>query len=173
MGRAENKQDIGGSRRRHARTPLQVLVQYRFESMEAFLSEYSLNISPGGIFIKTLEPRKAEATIAGLIRTAESAVTKADALEARLHNPTAEVVYDILAMRGGTRLYSRLAPLQMWAIEADGPPTAGMTQVIEQQEQELGQLDRETRAFLSQEVAPINATADKLGLAFVIVGRER
>ena len=46
-----------------------------------------------------------------------------------------------------------------------------MTQVIELQEQELAQLERETRAFLSQEVAPINATAAKLGLAFVVIGR--
>lgn len=121
--------------------------------------------------IKALEPRKSEAPIAELLKSSEAVIKKADAVEDRLHNPTAEVVYDILAMRGGTRLYSRLSPLQMWAIEADGPPTAGMTQVIELQEQELAQLERETRAFLSQEVAPINATAAKLGLAFVVIGR--
>jgi molecular chaperone DnaK len=43
-------------RRRHPRTPLSMLVQYRFNSFEDFLAEYSLNISPGGIFIRTDQP---------------------------------------------------------------------------------------------------------------------
>ena len=94
---------------------------------------------------------------------------KADALEDKLHNRSAEVVYDILAMRGGTRLYSRLAPLQMWAIEGDGPPTTGMLQVLEAQEKELAELERETRNFIDEEVGTLNATAVKLGLSFVIV----
>ena len=72
-------------------------------------------------------------------------------------------------MRGGTRLYSRLAPLQMWAIEAEGPPTAGMMQVLEEQEKELAALEGETKAFLSTDVAAVNVHASKLGLAFVIV----
>ena len=77
-----------------------------------------------------LEPRKAESDVADLMRTREAAIKKAFAIEDKLHNPTAEVVYDILAMRGGARLYSRLSPLQMWAIESNGAPTAGMTQVL-------------------------------------------
>jgi photosystem II stability/assembly factor-like uncharacterized protein len=116
-----------------------------------------------------LDARKGQASIAELLKTSEAAIKRADALEDRLHNPTAEVVYDILAMRGGTRLYSRLAPLQMWAAEGDGPPTAGMTQVIEEQEKELTQLERETQRFLSQDVESINAAASKLGLAYLIV----
>ena len=44
-------------RRKHPRTPLSLLVQYRFNTFEDFLAEYSLNISPGGIFIRTDEPR--------------------------------------------------------------------------------------------------------------------
>ena len=73
-------------------------------------------------------------------------------------------------MRGGTRLYSRLAPLQMWAIEAEGPPTAGMQQVLEQQEQELKALTSETDQFLTADVAAVNQRASQLGLPFVIVG---
>ena len=94
---------------------------------------------------RALEVRKSESGVADLLKASDHVVKKADALEDKLHNPTAEVVYDILAMRGGTRLYSRLAPLQMWAIDAEGPPTAGMTQVLEAQEKELADLDRETR----------------------------
>lgn len=45
-------------RRRHPRTPLSILVQYRFNSFEDFLAEYSVNLSPGGMFIRTDEPRE-------------------------------------------------------------------------------------------------------------------
>jgi hypothetical protein len=72
-------------------------------------------------------------------------------------------------MRGGTRLYSRLAPLHDWAIEAQGAPTAGMRQVLDAQEQELADLERETRNFLEEEVGTLNADAARLGLSFVIV----
>jgi photosystem II stability/assembly factor-like uncharacterized protein len=119
--------------------------------------------------VKALEGRKSDTAVAGLIDASNETIKKADKLEDRLHNPTAEVVYDILAMRGGTRLYSRLAPLQMWAIEAEGPPTAGMMQVLEEQEKELAAREGETKAFLSTDVAAVNVHASKLGLAFVIV----
>jgi hypothetical protein len=117
---------------------------------------------------KALERRKAEPEIGALMKVSEEAIKKADALEDRMHNPKAEVTYDILAERGGTRLYSRLSPLQMWAIEGDGMPTSGMRQVLEEQEKELAQLERDTQAFLSKEVAEINARAAKLNLEFVI-----
>lgn len=45
-------------RRKHQRTPLAMLVQFRFNTFEDFLAEYSLNISPGGMFIRTDEPRE-------------------------------------------------------------------------------------------------------------------
>lgn len=48
--------DEGSERRRHRRTALHILVQFRFDSFEEFLAEYSVNISPGGIFIRTDEP---------------------------------------------------------------------------------------------------------------------
>ena len=93
-----------------------------------------------------LEARKADAGVADLIGESEAAIKKAFAIEDKLHNPTAEVVYDILAMRGGARLYSRLSPLQMWAVESNGAPTAGMTQVLAEQEKELAALEAETKA---------------------------
>src|SRR5258708_1518369 len=46
----------GDERRRYPRTPLSMLVQFRFNSFDDFLAESSLNISPGGIFIKTDKP---------------------------------------------------------------------------------------------------------------------
>ncbi len=47
----------GDDRRRYPRTKLSILVQYRFNSFEDFLAEYSLNISLGGIFIRTEWPK--------------------------------------------------------------------------------------------------------------------
>ena len=116
---------------------------------------------------KALQPRKSEGAVADLLKYCEEVIKKADTLEGRLHNPTAEVVYDILAMRGGTRLYSRLAPLQMWATEAQGSPTAGMKQVLEEQENELDALSRETDQFIRQDVAQLNELAAKLAMPFV------
>jgi photosystem II stability/assembly factor-like uncharacterized protein len=116
-----------------------------------------------------LEARKSDGDIADLIGQSNAAIKKAFAIEDKLHNPTAEVVYDILAMRGGARLYSRLAPLQMWAIEAAGPPTAGMTQVLAEQEKELAGLESETKQFLSGDVAKINQRAAQLNLQFVVI----
>ena len=120
--------------------------------------------------IASLEPRRTESAVADLIKAAQAADTKAGALEDKMHNPTAEVVYDILAMRGGTRLYSRLAPLQMWASEAEGVPTAGMQQVLQHQEEELTALAAEARQFESGDIAAINQRATALGLPFVIAG---
>jgi len=118
---------------------------------------------------RVLEGRRSDAQVSSLLDASAQATKKADDIEARLHNPTAEVVYDILAMRGGTRLYSRLAPLLMWSLNAEAPPTAGMLQVLEEQEKELAALETESKAFVSGDVAAINAQASKLGLAFVIV----
>jgi len=115
-----------------------------------------------------LAARKSEAGIADLIASSDAAIKKAEAIEDKLHNPTAEVVYDILAMRGGARLYSRLSPLQMWAVEASGPPTAGMTQVLAEQEKELAALAAETQQFVSGDVAKINQRASQLNLQYVI-----
>jgi uncharacterized protein (TIGR02266 family) len=50
-------------KRKHPRTPLSLLVQFRFNTFEDFLAEYSVNISPGGMFIKTDEPKEEGAVI--------------------------------------------------------------------------------------------------------------
>ncbi|HET9265426.1 MAG TPA: hypothetical protein VFO14_20405 [Vicinamibacterales bacterium] len=117
--------------------------------------------------MKALAADKAGGELAAFVGSMESVIKKSIDLEGRLHNPTAEVVYDILAMRGGARLYSRLSPLQMWAVEGEGAPTSGMQQVLEAQEKELAHLERETQAWLSTDVATLNQQATRLGLEFV------
>ena len=48
----------GDDRRKHPRTPLSLLVQFRFNTFEDFLADYSHDISPGGMFIRTDEPQE-------------------------------------------------------------------------------------------------------------------
>ncbi len=48
--------DRSRKERKHPRTPVSLLVQYRFNSLEDFLAEYATNLSPGGIFIATEDP---------------------------------------------------------------------------------------------------------------------
>jgi photosystem II stability/assembly factor-like uncharacterized protein len=116
-----------------------------------------------------LDSRKSDQGVADLLKASDEVIKKSEAIEDKLHNPTAEVVYDILAMRGGTRLYSRLAPLQMWAIEDAGLPTAGMKSVLDEQEKELAALTGEVQQFITADVGALNQRAQSLGLSYVIV----
>jgi len=50
--------DEGAEKRKYPRTPLSLLVQYRFNTFEEFLAEYSVNLSLGGIFIRTDHPKE-------------------------------------------------------------------------------------------------------------------
>jgi len=48
--------DSSQARRKHPRAQVSLLVQYRFNSVQDFLAEHAVNISPGGIFIATERP---------------------------------------------------------------------------------------------------------------------
>jgi photosystem II stability/assembly factor-like uncharacterized protein len=117
---------------------------------------------------KALEPRRAEPGVAELLKAGAALTGKIDALEDRLHNPRAEITYDILAERGGARLYSRLSPLQMWTVNGDGAPTQGMQQVLAEHEKEFTPLEQEGKALLSKDLADINARARALGVDYVV-----
>lgn len=45
------------------RAPLSTLVQFRFESLEEFLAEYSVDLSPSGIFVRSDEPPEVGAAV--------------------------------------------------------------------------------------------------------------
>jgi hypothetical protein len=53
-------------------------------------------------------------------------------------------------------------------VEGEGPPTGGMRQVLDEQEKELADYERQTQAFFDTEVAALNAAAAKLNLPFVV-----
>lgn len=104
-----------------------------------------------------------------LVTMAKALTAKLDALEGRWHNPEAEVVYDILARRGGSKLYSRLSPLLMFATEGDGLPTQGMREVFSAQQKEFGELDGELKALIDNDLAAVQLAAKRLDLPFVVI----
>ncbi len=110
---------------------------------------------------------KTEPKAGALVTGSQALIAKLDSVEARLHNPRAQVVYDILAQRGGAKLYSRLAPLYTWATEADGAPTQGMRETFAKQKAELDGLEKEFRGLVATDLAALNRMARDLNLADV------
>jgi len=97
-------------------------------------------------------------------------ITRLSDLEAKFHNPKAEVVYDILAFRGGVQLYSRLAGLYEAASGTDGAPTQGVRELFAEQRKELDSRDTDLKKLLDDDLGTLNAMAKKLDLPTVILG---
>lgn len=93
---------------------------------------------------------------------------KLDALEERFHNPKAEVAYDILAMKGGAKLYSQLSTLYGLLLGADGTPAQGVLDVHREQAAILKEC-LDTWQSLLKEIATLNASARTLDLPGLIV----
>jgi photosystem II stability/assembly factor-like uncharacterized protein len=96
---------------------------------------------------------------------AKALVGKIDQLEGKLHNPKAEVTYDILGQ--GARLYSKLGALYEWLKDSDGPVTQGMREVYIELARELTGLSMEHDAIL-QEVARLNKQLQKAEIPNIV-----
>jgi hypothetical protein len=97
-------------------------------------------------------------------------VTRLDAIERAIHNPDAEVDYDILAGRdGGTKLYSKFAWLYGGADDHDGPPTQGMREVAAELAAELAAQESKLEDVLTRDLARLDALARESGVPFVVV----
>jgi hypothetical protein len=107
-----------------------------------------------------------------LIEDGKKLVEKLDKLEEKLHNPKAEVTYDILAMKGGAKLYSQLSALMDWMSDSDGPITQGMKEVYAEQVKELTKLSAAWHELATKEVAQLNRQAALLDLPTVYVPPE-
>lgn len=92
----------------------------------------------------------------GWLKLAETVLTRLDALEDKLHNPKAEVTYDILAFKGGARLYSRLSPLYSFVVENDGVPTQGMRELFATYKAEMDVIATEWGAFAAGDIAELS-----------------
>jgi photosystem II stability/assembly factor-like uncharacterized protein len=107
---------------------------------------------------------------ADLVAAGEALIAKLDALEARLHNPEAEVSYDILAGRGGgAQLYSQLAPLYSATLEGDGPPTQGMREVAAGYRERLTAYRAELDTLIAEDLARLEEQAAALDLGWVLL----
>jgi hypothetical protein len=106
---------------------------------------------------------------ASWVNSAGALVPQLDALEGELHNPKAEVSYDILAQRGGAKLYSQITPLLDWVRDADGIPTQGMKEIFAERVKELARLEADWKALQASSILPLNEQAKSLGLTYVTV----
>jgi photosystem II stability/assembly factor-like uncharacterized protein len=104
-----------------------------------------------------------------LVAAARDLAGRLDTLESKLHNPEAQVSYDILAGRsGGAKLYSRLAPLYSRAQEADAAPSEGMRQVRAVLDGELDALETDWKGILEKDLPALNGRARDAGVGFVV-----
>lgn len=115
-----------------------------------------------------LEALQGDTKAVEAMKAAKILINKLDTLEAKLHNPKAEVTYDILAQRGGAKLYSKMSTLYDWLKDSDGPITQGTREVYEEQSQELQALEREWK-ILADELTKYNELRRKLEIPHVIV----
>jgi photosystem II stability/assembly factor-like uncharacterized protein len=100
-------------------------------------------------------------------------LAKLDRLEERLHNPKAEVTYDILAMKGGAQLYSQLTFLYELLMEADGVPTQGFREVYAEESAKLKRLRAEWDTLVNSDLVRLNELARRLEIPNVLLPRAK
>ncbi len=104
-----------------------------------------------------------------MIHASKSLIEKLDNLEAKLHNPKAEVTYDILAQRGGAQLYSQLIYLFQNLNASDGPPTQGIREVLADQVKELHSLEAQYHRLVGVDLAALACMAHKQDIPAIII----
>ncbi len=109
----------------------------------------------------------------GLLKLGRVLGERVDAIEARLHNPKAQVSYDILAQKGGAKLYSQLGFLLETVRSADGPITQGASEAQTELEKELSVYVGQMENLKGDELAKYNASARKLQLPVIWIPAER
>src|SRR5262249_46425257 len=103
-----------------------------------------------------------------LVKVSKELIAKFDALEEKLHNPKAQVSYDILAMKGGAKLYSQLVWLYNLLLDSDGAPTQGVKEVYTEQSNELNKLEGELDSLFNGDVVRLNNRAKGIDVPGVI-----
>jgi photosystem II stability/assembly factor-like uncharacterized protein len=93
------------------------------------------------------------------VKASKEAIDKLDGFENRLHNPKAKVTYDILAFKGGAKLYSQLSSLYSFVSDGEGAPTQGMREVHAEYSKELTAALSEVDRFLATTLGENNRQA--------------
>ncbi len=113
------------------------------------------------------EALEGSARAADWTKAAKDLVSKCDALEEKIHQPKAEVEYDILAK--GARLYSRLSPLLDFVVDGSGAPTKGEREVFNDQVRELDGLESEWKTLVAGDLAALGRKGRELNLGDIVV----
>ena len=103
------------------------------------------------------------------IKASDALVAKLDQLEDQIHNPKAEVPYDILAFQGGAKLYTRMSGVYGYGLDGDGPPTQGVKDLFADMQNEMNGYDAQLKKLISSDLAALNESAKKLDLPTVYV----
>jgi photosystem II stability/assembly factor-like uncharacterized protein len=104
-----------------------------------------------------------------LIDASKKMIARIDSLEGKLHNPKAEVSYDILAMKGGTKLYSVLGQLYDYCAASDGPVTQGMKEMYDDCRTELMALRKEFLALMQTDIPALNKQAQSMNAPHTVL----
>jgi photosystem II stability/assembly factor-like uncharacterized protein len=107
---------------------------------------------------------------AQLTKDSTSLAAKLEELESKFQNPKAEVVYDILAFKGGAKLYSRMSSLYDATTDSDGEVTQGVRDVFAEQKKELEGYEAELKKLLESDLVSLNAMAKRLELPTILAG---
>jgi hypothetical protein len=104
-----------------------------------------------------------------LVDLGKKLIADLNAVEEEIHNPHAEVDYDILAGRhGGAKMYSRTDWLLEISGDHDGPPTQGMLEVAAEVERELAQQESVLDGLLSDDLGRLNELAREGDVPYVV-----
>ena len=141
----------------------------------ACANRWSLSWTALSVFVRS--ERSSNASLAelgdspdscSLITAGKSLSEKLLALEVELHNPAAEVDYDVLAGRqGGAKLYSPLTWLSSSSSNHAGPPTQGMLEVAATIDQEIKKIVEELDRLFAEDLATINEQARSTDVPFI------
>jgi photosystem II stability/assembly factor-like uncharacterized protein len=106
-----------------------------------------------------------------LVEAGKKLLPKLEELEEKLHNPKAKVSYDILAMKGGAKLYSQLVYLLETIKDTDGPVPDGVRELSLEQRKELDALEKQWRDLIDGELKRLNDQAKMLEIPGLILPR--
>jgi len=101
------------------------------------------------------------------MKAADGILARCDLLEGRLHNPKAEVEYDVLAKGAG--IYSRMSPLLGSVVDGSGAPTQGMRDVFADQVKALDNVEVEWRVVVTTDLPALAAKARAIDAAGIVV----
>lgn len=111
---------------------------------------------------------EANAASKELAKKVKAMAEKLDELENRLHNPKAQITYDILAQKGGAKIYSRLGLLDL-PNDGDGAPTQGSKEIFAAISEDLAKCEKDWQSLQAVDLAALNREMKSLDVPHFIV----